>query len=240
MVRNLGLGAAVGVAALLTRLAGVWNEHSGWIAAALYPALSMGLGAGVSLAGMLYYSRIGKIRLRERLLDQLRWNGNETALDVGCGRGLMLIGAALRTPGGLATGIDIWNNADLGANAPSHTLDNARIEGVAARVRVISGDARAIPLADQSVDVAVSNAALHNIGDAAGRARAIAEIARVLKPGGQALIGDLRFLEEYARTFAAHGCAALVRRSAMGLIVTAATWGLLRPGTVLASKPAVG
>jgi len=37
---------------------------------------------------------VGKVRERERLLDTLTWRGDEQVLDLGCGRGLMLIGAA--------------------------------------------------------------------------------------------------------------------------------------------------
>src|SRR6266481_3960633 len=46
--------------------------------------------------GMLFYSKVGKLRLRERLLDRIPWRGNETVLDVGCGRGLLAVGAAHR------------------------------------------------------------------------------------------------------------------------------------------------
>ncbi|MEP7132713.1 MAG: hypothetical protein ABI914_06080, partial [Acidobacteriota bacterium] len=80
---------------------------------------------------MLWESLVGKIRGREKLLDQISWNGNEEVLDVGCGRGLMLIGAAKRlTSGGLATGVDIWQSEDLSGNRPEATLENARREGV--------------------------------------------------------------------------------------------------------------
>src|SRR5262249_10204191 len=40
---------------------------------------------------MVWYSRSGKLRQRERLLDLIPWRGDETVLDVGCGRGLLLV-----------------------------------------------------------------------------------------------------------------------------------------------------
>ncbi len=45
---------------------------------------------------------------RHWLLDQLPIQGNERILDIGCGRGLLLIGAAQRLTTGKAIGIDIW------------------------------------------------------------------------------------------------------------------------------------
>ena len=65
---------------------------------------------------MTHGSRIGKMRSREKLLDlaaTLRpWSGEEILLDVGYGRGLMLIGAARRLTTGHAVGIDLWRDED--------------------------------------------------------------------------------------------------------------------------------
>src|ERR1700733_7450305 len=45
-------------------------------------------------AFMVWSSRVAKPQLRDRLLDSLQLKGDEKILDVGCGRGLLLIGAA--------------------------------------------------------------------------------------------------------------------------------------------------
>ena len=45
---------------------------------------------------MIMSSRYGKMRARDRLLDGLHLRGDKHVLDVGCGRGLLLIGAAKR------------------------------------------------------------------------------------------------------------------------------------------------
>ena len=56
---------------------------------------------------MLFYSGRQKIKDREKLLDLAAWTGSETVLDVGCGRGLMLVGAAKRLTTGRSIGIDM-------------------------------------------------------------------------------------------------------------------------------------
>ena len=45
------------------------------------------------------------------------WRGNETVLDVGTGRGLLMIGAARRLTTGISVGIDIWSAKDPRAAA---------------------------------------------------------------------------------------------------------------------------
>jgi ubiquinone/menaquinone biosynthesis C-methylase UbiE len=188
---------------------------------------------------MLYDSRIGKIRDREKLLDAVLWTGNERVLDVGCGRGLMLIGAAKRLTTGMASGIDLWQAEDLSGNRPESTMENAAREGVADRVDVQTADMRKIPFPDATFDVIVSCAAIHNIYDAAGRGQAIAEIARVLKPGGEAVIDDIRHGREYAASFTANGCTSKSIGSKIGAIFLAIlTMGSLRPVTLVVRKTA--
>ena len=73
--------------------------------------------------------------------------GCEQVLDVGCGRGLMLIGAAKRLNTGRAIGVDIWKMEDQSQNLPTAALANAKIEFVAERVEVRTADMRGVPLA---------------------------------------------------------------------------------------------
>jgi SAM-dependent methyltransferase len=141
---------------------------------------------------MLAYSKFGKFRHRDRMLAKIGWRGDEQVLDVGTGRGLLLIGAAKRIPRGKATGIDIWSAKDLSANAMEATLANADLEGVRERVELATEDASRMTLPDSSFDVVVSNLCLHNISDRARRDSACREIARVLKPGGTAVISDFK------------------------------------------------
>ena len=56
----------------------------------------VGIGACFVLQGliMIWGSKAGKIRLRDKMIDSVLWRGDEQVLDVGCGHGLMLVGAA--------------------------------------------------------------------------------------------------------------------------------------------------
>lgn len=154
---------------------------------------------------MLWSSRQGKRIEAGRLLGRLAWRGDETVLDVGCGRGLLLIGAARRLPAGLAVGVDVWRSRDLAGNTPRATRANAAAEGVAERVEIATGDARALPFANAAFDVVVSSLALHNIHSGADRRGAIEEIARVVKPDGRILLLDIRHTGQYARALRDRG-----------------------------------
>jgi arsenite methyltransferase len=161
---------------------------------------------GVAQAGlMVRSSRAGKLEERDRLLDELSWRGDERVLDVGCGRGLLLIGAAKRLTTGRAVGLDLWRSQDQTGNDPAATLANARAEGVAERVELCDGDARRLPFGAWTFDVVVSSLALHNITGAAERSAAIGEIVRVLRPGGRVVILDFRSTRQYAVALAAAG-----------------------------------
>src|SRR5262245_25320490 len=76
-----------------------------------------GIFTGVSMLlmalSMIWSSKVGKLRKREMLIESLQLKGNETVLDVGCGRGLLLIEAAKHLPNGKAIGVDIWQSVDL-------------------------------------------------------------------------------------------------------------------------------
>ncbi|HEY1375767.1 MAG TPA: class I SAM-dependent methyltransferase, partial [Gemmataceae bacterium] len=178
VIRNLlvAAGVAVVVAVIAQLLGTPYPAGFPVRETAAIVALTCCLNAGV----MVYYSKVGKLRSRERILDLVPWRGDEAVLDVGCGRGLLLVAAARRLTTGKAVGVDLWQAADLSGNRPEATLENARREGVADRVEVRDGDARKLPFADGSFDTVVSNVALHNIPDAAGRETAVREIARVL------------------------------------------------------------
>jgi SAM-dependent methyltransferase len=147
----------------------------------------------------LLYVKVGKLRHRDRILALHRWRGDEQVLDVGCGRGLLLAGAAKLVPDGHATGIDLWSQVDMGANSPDATRRNLEIEGIAARCSILSIPAQEMTFTDDSFDVIVSNLCLHNISDREARTVALNQIARVLKPGGVVLLSDYKHTREYTR-----------------------------------------
>jgi arsenite methyltransferase len=142
-------------------------------------------------------SRRGKFLVWHEILDQLALRGDEHLLDVGCGRGAVLLMAAERLETGHAWGIDLWRTRDQSGNAIEATRRNAEAEGVAARVSLDTADMTALPFPDGTFDVVLSSLAIHNVPGRAARARAVDEIARVLKPGGRLAIADIHSAPAY-------------------------------------------
>jgi ubiquinone/menaquinone biosynthesis C-methylase UbiE len=232
-VRNLAIGGAAALVLTVVALA---------LGLAQVARMATPVAIGwLCIAGwMVWDSKVGKVRGRDRLLDSLPWRGDEAVLDVGCGRGLLLIGAARRLTTGKAVGVDIWQAADLSSNRPEGTLENARLEGVADRIEVRDGDARRLPFADGAFDVVVSKEVMHNIYNAAERDSAVREIARVLKPGGRLLLGDVRHTGRYAQVLRESGLVDVRRspESVPSLLIAAISFGFAYPATVGARKPA--
>jgi arsenite methyltransferase len=167
-------------------------------------------GGCLLLEGLLFlsYVKFGKFSHRNRILAYHSWRGDEQILDVGCGRGLLLVGAAKRLNDGEGhvIGIDIWSNKDMGGNSLAATQKNIDLEGVTSRCELLSMAAQSMNFADESFDVIVSNLCLHNIYDKPVRKQAVQQIARVLKRGGQAMISDYKLTGEYARILTDAGC----------------------------------
>ena len=191
VVRNLLLiGIALLIGSAIARL-----FSSPWQYSLFWPGISMAASGLLMLA----YSKWGKLLHRDRILRIHSWRGDERVLDVGTGRGLLLVGAAKRLTSGHATGIDIWKASDLSGNSPQCTERNLAREGVAHRCTLLSENAAEMSFADETFDVVLSNLCLHNISDRATRRKAVREIARVLKPGGQAILSDFKNTAGYAR-----------------------------------------
>jgi arsenite methyltransferase len=154
----------------------------------------------------------GKFAAWARLLEGLELRGDERLLDLGCGRGAVLLSAARRLPRGLAVGVDLWEPDQTG-NSAAATLNNARLEGVVDRVELHTADITRLPFPDASFDVVVSNLVLHNVPGAAGRRAALEEAVRVLRPGGRLLLADLAFTRGYAARLRELGLRDVRRRS---------------------------
>lgn len=125
-------------------------------------------------------SRLGQItdELENRLVFELLGPANATLLDAGCGDGLMAVELARR-----------------GARVVALDADPAMV--VAARSRaarkgtplhVVTGRIEALPFADAIFDRVLAVTVLCFAADAE---RAVAEMARVLKPGGRLVLGEL-------------------------------------------------
>jgi SAM-dependent methyltransferase len=110
-------------------------------------------------------------RIRNRVLAGARLPRDASVLDVGAGTGLLAVEARRRV-GGSARIIAL----DISAAA---LAECARTGSALGR---IAGDAVALPLPDQCVDVVVMRSVLIYVAD---KARAAGEFHRVLRPGGR-------------------------------------------------------
>lgn len=209
VMRNLLIfGATTAVAGAVSL--GFWSKIVGW--------LLVVAGGTVFLLGvsMVVYGLVGKFRVRAWMLSRIVWRGDEQVLDIGTGSGLLMIGAAKRLTSGKSVGIDIWRAEDLTENTIEKTLENARIEGVLAKIEIKSEDAQRLSFPDESFDVVLSQFCIHNIEDKKGQEKACLEIARVLKKGGTALIGDYLPTHDYARFFEKAGLKIVASRAHFG------------------------
>jgi len=103
-------------------------------------------------------------------------------VDIGSGGGTDLLLAARHVgSAGHAVGVDMTADMRDRARAGAQQCGLTHVE-------VLDGDATDLPLDDQSIDVVMSNGVLNLVPD---KARAFAEIARVLRPGGRLQIADI-------------------------------------------------
>ena len=81
-------------------------------------------------AGVYLHTTLrGKLRIWERELDRAGLQGNEQLLDLGCGRGAVLIAAARRLPAGRAVGADLWTRDQSGNSPESRARQRRRGRG---------------------------------------------------------------------------------------------------------------
>jgi SAM-dependent methyltransferase len=120
--------------------------------------------------------------------EQFLRSGSGRVLDVGAGSGRAAIGVLLARPHTTAVGVDIYSGYwGIDENTPERFMRNARIAGVAERAAARVGDMRELPFGDGQFDAVVSSYAIDHLRRAE-RPKAIAEVARVLKPGGEFLL----------------------------------------------------
>ena len=154
----------------------------------LFPVISI-------LLGSFFF----KFKIRDLLINQLTWTGGETVLDLGCGSGLLMVGAAKRLSRGKVTGVDLWSKNDQTHNSSSSALRNAELEKVREKVEIVTADMRELPFQDGHFDHILSSWAIHNIYTFEGRMKALDEAIRVLKEGGQMAIVDIVNTQEYEK-----------------------------------------
>ena len=106
----------------------------------------------------------------------------EHVVDVGCGAGLdSLIAARMVGPTGRVIGVDMTSAMLEKATASASAADISTVE-------FREGYGESLPVPDEWADVVISNGVLNLMPD---KVAALAEMARVLKPGGRLQIGDI-------------------------------------------------
>ena len=105
-----------------------------------------------------------------------------TVVDIGCGTGMdLLLAARAVGPNGRAIGVDMTPSMAERARTAARTIGATQVE-----VRI--GDALDLPVESESADFVISNGVLNLTPD---KRRAFSEVARILRPGGQFLYGDI-------------------------------------------------
>ena len=102
------------------------------------------------------------------------------ALDVGCGNG--------RHAEALAERADAVVGVDLSRELLHEAVARARERGYDETASFVHGDAERLPIATDAVGLAVYVATLHHLPSREARTRSLDELARVLAPGGTALV----------------------------------------------------
>ncbi|XP_051136384.1 uncharacterized protein LOC127255017 [Andrographis paniculata] len=161
-------------------------------------------------ANFLYSAVALHWEMSQRIVSSVPdWSSVKHALDLGCGRGILLNAVALQLKksgsSGRVVGLAPTHIHSLN---PTRTLQTAALEGVQEYVTCRGGDPTKLPFSDSYFDVVVSAVFVHKVGKeygsksaaaAAERMRVLGEVVRVLKPGGAAVVWDVVHAPEYVQ-----------------------------------------
>jgi len=168
---------------------------------AMDPGRGFHFHTGRPLARMLGYADEWLAGVPERSIEAFAGTGNpfsmgalergERVVDVGSGAGIdSLIAAHMVGPAGQVIGIDM---TPAMLERARESAAEAGLDNVAFR----EGVGEALPIADEWADVVISNGVLNLMPD---KSAALAEMARVLRPGGRLQIGDISVQKSISET----------------------------------------
>jgi len=160
----------------------LWRRWPRWVT-----ALTSLLGIW-GLAGALITHYVIQINVPVTMpTEHFLASGSGNVVDLGAGSGRATLMVLLSRPRTTVTGLDRYTGYyGIDDNSPDRLRANARIAGVENRLRVETGDMRELPFKDGAFDGALSVAAMDHLR-VDDIPRALAETARVLKPGGEFL-----------------------------------------------------
>jgi ubiquinone/menaquinone biosynthesis C-methylase UbiE len=119
--------------------------------------------------------------MKRRLLDQADVTPGESVLDLGAGTGTLAVWLKQEVPAARVTGLD----------ADPDVLSRARRKAADARCEIdfVEGFSTDLPFAADSFDAVLSSLFFHHLTGPDKR-RTLAEVQRVLKPGGSLHVAD--------------------------------------------------
>lgn len=166
----------------------------------------------------LHASRRGKFRAWNRVLADMRLNGNEQVLDVATGRGAVATLVASRVPKGKVLAVDTWAKRSRLVGTKGDSEDtiarkNAVADKVADRIEFKTADMRSMPLPGNSFDLVTCSLGVSALSPADQRQDAVDEMVRVVKPGGRLAIADINNTKDYAKRLADLGMEQVETRS---------------------------
>ena len=142
-----------------------------------------------ALAGFLVVHLLfGLTRPMELPTERFLASGGGRVLDAGAGSGRAGVGVLVARPAARVTALDIYDGYwGIDDNTPERFMANARAAGAGNRAEARTGDMRQMPFGNADFDAVVSSYAIDHLSQE-GTTKAISEVHRVLKPGGEFLL----------------------------------------------------
>lgn len=161
----------------------LWRRWPRWVAAIA------GVGALWALGGFLIVQFVLLANTPVGLpTEAFLTSGPAKVVDLGAGSGRSTLMVLLARPQAHVTALDLYSGYfGIDDNTPERIRANARVAGAEDRLDVRVGDMRELPFADATFDAAVSVASIDHLNND-GVAMALAEAARVVRPGGEFLL----------------------------------------------------